>query len=194
MNRATLKSAAKQQIKGKLGILFVIGLVNGLIISALSAIPVVGTIAGALLGSAFVLATTQIYLNITRGTKPQVSDLFSKVREVLPAFCTEFLMSLFVALWSLLLCIPGLVKACAYSQTMYILAEEPGIKPMEAIKRSQEMMKGHKMEFFKLLLSFLGWALLAPFTLGLLYIWLLPYMQATFANYYKSLKGEFHAE
>ena len=74
---------------------------------------------------------------------------------------------------------------------MYILAENPGISPMEAIKRSKEMMQGHKMEYFLLVLSFFGWALLAPFTLGILCIWLLPYMQATMANYYRSLKGEF---
>ena len=99
-------------------------------------------------------------------------------------------MSLFVSLWTLLLVIPGFVKACAYSQTMYILAEDPSIGPMAAIKQSQEMMKGHKMEYFKLCLSFIGWSILASFTLGILFIWLLPYANTTFANFYRSLKGE----
>ena len=191
MTRATLKTAAKKHIKGNIGILFVIDLLLGLIVSALNVIPVVGTLASMLLSSAFTLAVYNIYLNLTNGQKPQVSDLFSKVREFWPAFCVQFLEGLFTMLWSLLLLIPGIVKACAYSQAMYILRDEPDIKATEALKRSQEMMKGHKMEFFKLLLSFFGWALLAPFTLGILYIWLLPYMQATFANYYKYLKGEF---
>ena len=194
MNRATLKAAAKASIKGKLGILFVIGLVIALVNTALATIPVVGTIASAILAGGFALATAKIYLGVSEGVKPEIKDAFAYVKQSLPGFFASFLMSLFVSLWTLLLVIPGFVKACAYSQTMYILAEDPSIGPMAAIKQSQEMMKGHKMEFFKLLLSFLGWALLAPFTLGLLYIWLLPYMQATFANYYKSLKGEFHAE
>lgn len=191
MNRATLKSAARRQIKGNIGILFVISLLSGLITGALSAIPLVGTIAGILLSAAFALAVINIYLGLTQGRKPEVADLFSEMSNILPAFCTQFLVGLFTFLWSLLLIVPGIIKACAYSQAMYILAENPGISPMEAINRSKEMMQGHKMEYFLLVLSFFGWALLAPFTLGILYIWLLPYMQATMANYYRSLKGEF---
>lgn len=191
MNRATLKSAARRQIKGNIGILFVISLLSGLITGALSAIPLVGTIAGMLLSAAFALAVINIYLGLTQGRKPEVADLFSEMSNILPAFCTQFLVGLFTFLWSLLLIVPGIIKACAYSQAMYILAENPGISPMEAINRSKEMMQGHKMEYFLLVLSFFGWALLAPFTLGILYIWLLPYMQATMANYYRSLKGEF---
>ena len=191
MNRATLKSAARRQIKGNIGILFVISLLSGLITGALSAIPLVGTIAGMLLSAAFALAVINIYLGLTQGRKPEVADLFSEMSNILPAFCTQFLVGLFTFLWSLLLIVPGIIKACAYSQAMYILAENPGISPMEAIKRSKEMMQGHKMEYFLLVLSFFGWALLAPFTLGILCIWLLPYMQATMANYYRSLKGEF---
>lgn len=191
MNRTTLKSAAKRQIKGNIGILFVISLLSGLITGALSAIPLVGTIAGMLLGAAFALAVINIYLGLTQGRKPEVADLFSEMSNILPAFCTQFLVGLFTFLWSLLLIVPGIIKACAYSLAMYILAENPGISPMEAINRSKEMMQGHKMEYFLLVLSFFGWALLAPFTLGILYIWLLPYMQATMANYYRSLKGEF---
>ena len=189
MDRAMLKSAAKEQIKGNIFILFVIGLLNVLIVGALSAIPLVGTIAGMLLSAAFTLAILNIYLDLIYGRKPEVGDLFSQLSNVLPAFCTQFLVGLFTFLWSLLLFVPGIIKACSYSQAMYILAENPGISPMEAINRSKEMMQGHKMEYFLLVLSFFGWTLLAPFTLGVLYIWLMPYMQATFANFYKSLES-----
>lgn len=191
MDRATLKAAAKGQIKGNIGILFVISLLNGLIVGALGAIPLVGTIAGMLLDAAFALAVVHIYLNLTCGRKPEIADLFSQLSNVLPAFCTQFLVGLFTFLWSLLLFVPGIIKACSYSQAMYILAENPGISPTEAINRSKAMMEGHKMEYFLLSLSFIGWALLAPFTLGILYIWLIPYMQATMANFHKSLTGEF---
>lgn len=190
MDRATLKAAAKRQIKGNIGILFVIGLINGLIVGALGAIPLVGSIATMLLSAAFSLAMIDIYMGVTRGRKPEVGDLFSQFKNILPAFCTTFLVGLFTFLWSLLLIVPGIIKTCSYSQAMYIVAEEPGSSPMEAIRRSQEMMNGHKMEYFLLGLSFIGWAILAVFTLGILYIWLIPYMQATYANFYRSLKGE----
>jgi uncharacterized membrane protein len=191
MDRATLKSSAKEQIKGKIGILFLISLLASLIAGAVSAVPLVGTIAGMLLSGAFSLAMIQIYMNLGYGRRPEVGDLFSQMRNILPAFCTQFLVGLFTFLWSLLLFVPGIIMGCAYSQAMYILADDPGIGPMEAIRRSKEMMEGHKMEYFVLCLSFYGWALLGAFTLGILYIWLIPYMQATMANYYRSLKGEF---
>lgn len=189
MNRASLKAAAKHQIKGNIGILFLIGLLNSLIVGALSVIPLVGTIAGMLLSAAFALAVINIYMELTRGRRPEVGDLFSQVRNLLPAFCTQFLMGLFTFLWSLLLLIPGIIKACSYSQAMYILADNPNLSPTEAINRSKEMMQGHKMEYFLLNLSFLGWTFLGVFTFGILYIWLIPYMQATFASYYKRLNG-----
>lgn len=190
MDRATLKSAAKSQIKGNIGILFVISLLTGLIGGALGSIPVVGTIASMLISGAFSLAMIDIYMGITEGRKPEVGDLFSQFKNIIPAFCTSFLVGLYTFLWSLLLIVPGIVKGCSYSQAMYILAEDPTIGASEAINRSKAMMEGHKMEYFLLGLSFFGWAILGAFTLGILYIWLIPYMQTTYANYYKSLKGE----
>ena len=49
-------------------------------------------------------------------------------------------------------------------------------------------MNGYKMDYFMLVLSFFGWLLLGIFTLGILYIWLVPYMNVTFILYYEELK------
>ena len=69
------------------------------------------------------------------------------------------------------------------------MLDNPDISPLEAIAASKQLMRGHKMEYFILELSFLGWAYLSVFTFGLLGIWLNPYMQVTFANYYNALIG-----
>lgn len=190
MNRATLKSMAKEQIKGNIGILFVISLVLYLVSFAMSLIPLVGSIAALLITPALTLGMINIYLNLTNGVKPEVAGLFSYVKNFWPAFKTYILMVVYIFLWTLLLYIPGIIKGFAYSQTMYIMAENPDMGANEAITRSREMMDGHKMEYFLLGLSFLGWIILGMFTFGLLYIWLMPYMQATMTNYYKYLKGE----
>lgn len=194
MDRKTLKAVSKEQIKGKIGILFLISLVIGLIAGVIASIPKIGSIASSVISAPFSLATVVIYLGITEGKKPELKDAFSQFKNFVPAFCTQFLIGLFTFLWSLLLIVPGIIKALSYSQAMYILAENPGISAKEAINKSKEMMEGHKMEYFILNLSFIGWAILGAFTLGILYIWLLPYMNTTFANYYKSLKGEFVTE
>ncbi|CAN7505207.1 DUF975 family protein [Paenibacillus sp. LjRoot153] len=75
-------------------------------------------------------------------------------------------------LWTLLLIIPGIIASLRFAMTFYILNDEPDIKPLQAIKRSSEMMNGHKWDFFKLHLSFIGCYLLAIIggfiTIGLL--------------------------
>lgn len=190
MDRATLKAAAKQQIKGNIGKLFVITLLIALLAGAINAVPVVGSIASVFVVTpAFSLAVVLIYLNMTAGCNPEISDLFSQFNRFWDAFKVTFLVGLFTSLWSMLFVIPGIIKAYSYSQAMYIMAENPGMGALEAIDRSKAMMNGHKMEYFILQLSFIGWHLLGGITLGIAYIWIIPYISATAANFYNSLKG-----
>ena len=145
MNRAEIKSLAKQQIKGNIGTLFLVSLVVALVSYALNLIPVAGSIASALLSPALSLAVIVIYLKMTAGQKPAVGDVFSKFDQFWPAFKVSFLSGLFIILWSMLFVIPGIVKAYSYSMANYILAENPGIGAREAISRSRAMMDGHQM-------------------------------------------------
>ena len=62
-------------------------------------------------------------------------------------------------LWSLLLFIPGIIKGISYSMTYYMMRENPGMSGEQAIQRSMAMMRGHKMQYFLLFLSFIGWAI-----------------------------------
>ncbi|CAI3395451.1 hypothetical protein CIRMBP1220_01485 [Enterococcus cecorum] len=94
--------------------------------------------------------------------------------------------------WSLLLIIPGIIKGYAYSQAEFVyydLYEKTGERPdlLECLKRSEQMMKGHKFEFFVLDLSFIGWQILCFLTLGLGYLWLNPYTYMTKAVFYNEL-------
>ncbi len=101
-----------------------------------------------------------------------------------------FLMGLKIFLWSLLLFIPGIVKSFGYAMTPYILVEHPEMRAIDAIHKSDAMMKGHKFDLFYLGLSFIGWGILCLFTFGLGFIWLMPYMYTTFAAFYEDLKAE----
>lgn len=193
MNRAELKAAAKSQIKGKIGILFLITLLIGLISGAagalLNTIPVVGGLAAAVIVTpAFSLSLVRVYLNLTKGKEPEVKDTFSGFDDFFAAFKVTFLVGLYTFLWSLLFVIPGIIKTFSYSMAMYILAENKGKSASECIKESMQMTNGHKMELFVLGLSFIGWALLCGITFGIAYIWVGPYMNATYANAYNSLK------
>ena len=58
----------------------------------------------------------------------------------------------------------------------------------DLLKKSEEMMKGHKMDYFLLQLSFIGWMLLAIPTFGLIMIWVGPYMSVAQAKFLNDLK------
>ena len=100
-------------------------------------------------------------------------------------------MSLWVFLWSMLLIVPGIIKAIAYSMTPYILADCPNVSATKALKLSMKMTRGHKMDLFVLALSFIGWGILSILTFGILYIvYVGPYMYTTYAGFYTELRDK----
>ena len=192
MNRAELKAAAKQQISGKIGVLFLITLIIGLISGAagalLNLIPGGGIIASVIITPAFALSMVRVYLSLLGGVQPKAGDAFSGFDDFWAAFKVTFLVGLFTYLWTLLFIIPGIVKGYSYSMSMYILAENKGKSALECINESKAMTNGHKMDLFVLNLSFIGWMLLVAVTFGIAAIWVVPYMNATMTNAYQSLK------
>ena len=195
MNRAEIKSMSKAQIKGKIGILFVITLLVAVIsflgTFILNFIPIIGSLAATIFISApLSLSIIMIYIGVTNNKTPAIKDVFAGFNNLWGAFKVQFLVALFTALWSLLLVITGIIKAISYSMSIYVLAENKGMSALEAIRKSKEMMHGHKMDYFVLGLSFIGWLLLVSITFGIAAIWVTPYMSTTIANFYKKIKGE----
>lgn len=95
---------------------------------------------------------------------------------------------LFVFLFFLLI-IPAIVVSLSYTQVYYIIADNPAIKALDAVRQSKEMMKGYKLKYVFLGLRFIGWAILCIFTLGIGLLWLLPYIQVSMARFYDDIKG-----
>ena len=70
------------------------------------------------------------------------------------------------------------------------LVVDTNLSGADTLKKSREMMKGYKWDYFVFGLSFIGWILLVPVTLGLIAIWLVPYMVVAEAIYYDRLKDK----
>lgn len=101
-----------------------------------------------------------------------------------------FLMALFIVLWSLLFLIPGIIKSFSYAMTPFILVEHPELSANAAINESRRLMKGRKFDLFYLYLSFIGWAILSILSLGIGFLWLMPYVQTSVAAFYADVKAE----
>ncbi len=102
---------------------------------------------------------------------------------------TIFLKDLFQWLWSLLLVIPGIIKAYEYRMIPYLLAENPEMDYKTAFTLSKKMMTGEKWNAFVLDLSFIGWVVLSICTCTILSIFYVsPYINLTNAQLYMALR------
>ncbi|UTW66306.1 DUF975 family protein [bacterium SCSIO 12643] len=133
-------------------------------------------------------------LNIYKDEDAGVENLFEGFQNFVNSAAAYLLMTLFIILWSLLLIIPGIIASISYSQTMFIMADDPNIGPMDAIDKSKEMMYGYKMKYFRMMLRLLGLGLLCILTLGIGFFFLIPYAQVLMAAFYQDLKGETQEE
>lgn len=129
-------------------------------------------------------------LRLTRGQVVTFETLFAGFSQRFGTIFFAYLVTTIrTILWSLLFIIPGIIAAYSYSQTFFILADKENIGALEAIEESKKRMKGNKWRLFLLGLSFIGWGILAIFTLGIGYIWLYPYIVSANAKFYDSIKG-----
>lgn len=130
------------------------------------------------------------FLSISRGKETSVSQLFDGFNKFKRSFIAYFITIFFILLWSLLLIVPGIIAALSYSQIYFILADDPLISAKEALEKSKKMMDGNKKKLFFLSFRFLGWALLSMLTFGIGFLWLMPYMQVTYAKFYQDVSGK----
>lgn len=186
-DRVQLKLQAKQSLTGNWGVAIGTSIVGTLILSAASTATGGG---GVLLSGVISVGLAIVMLEIVRGWKVEFTDMFKGFQNFGTTFLAGLLVVLYTFLWSLLFIIPGIIKMYSYSMTSYILADHPEMKPRDALEASSVMMDGHKMDLFVLDLSFIGWYLLIPLTLGIAAFYVGPYMSATRALFYEAIKDE----
>lgn len=139
------------------------------------------------------ISVSWFYLSLVRKNNPQISQVFSIYKDGKTSFKligASFLQALFLFLWSVLLIIPGIIKSLAYSQTFFLLRDHPEKTVLEAITASRKMMNGYKWKYFLLGLSFIGWGILCLFTLGIGFLWLVPYVSTAMAAFYKQVSQD----
>ena len=125
------------------------------------------------------LGYARFNLNLVDGKDAAFSDLFSQKDRLWDGFCMKFLQGLYIALWSLLLVIPGIVKTYSYAMTPYIMSEHPSLTANEAITESRRIMDGNKWRLFCLDFSFIGWELLCALPLYIGYFLILRYFSGS---------------
>lgn len=190
MNRIELKEWAKKKIDGNIGNIL-LGVVIVLAVSLLFSFGV-GFVQAVFGEESFVtfivslivellLVPLSIGLNaymigFVKNDEFNRDTLFASYEDTYKIIGTNILMSFLIMIGMFFFIIPGIYLAFSYALVPYLLVTHRDLSITETLELSRKMMNGHKLDYFILSISFIGWVLLVPFTLGILLIWLYPYM------------------
>lgn len=114
--------------------------------------------------------------------------LFKGFERFVDTLVAGLLYSLAVGIGLCLLIVPGIILACGFAMTFFIMVDDPNVSGMDALQQSWNMMKGQKWNVFCLWFRFIGWYLLALLTCGIGFLFLLPYVTAATQNFYRQLR------
>ena len=142
-----------------------------------------------LLSSVLAAGWVLYHQGVRRGQTMPYSSLFDGFGFTGKIILLHLVMGLFVFLWTLLLVIPGIIAIYRYRFALYNLCENPEMGVMEAIRLSKQQTMGFKLDLFVLDLTFIGWGILCGLTLGILSIWIRPYIQQTDLAYFDAIRA-----
>lgn len=205
MDRIELKEWAKEKIKGNLWNI-IIGLLITIAISIMFSMGyvIIQRIFG--LGSFITyiveIITDILLIPISVGLYSYIIEfikndnfnqnlIFEPYERTLNVIGASLLVSLLVMVGCICFIIPGIYLAFSYAMVPYLLATRKDLTITETLELSRKMMDGHKFDYFVLSISFIGWAILVPFTLGILMIWLYPYIMTATTKFFIDIEQEY---
>lgn len=200
ISRQKLKSDAKQQLKGKWALAIIVCLIYTLIVEVSTAstgssfsesvngLIVTLNIIGILIYGPIEAGLARFTLNLAKDKEnAKFSNLFSQFKLFFKLLIMSAIFYISVFIGIVLFIIPGIILALMFSQAYFIAVENPELSAIKCLSKSASMMKGHKMDLFVLTLSFIGWLLVCIITLGIGFLWYVPYYQMTLTNFYLEL-------
>ncbi|MGL5331086.1 MAG: DUF975 family protein [Peptostreptococcaceae bacterium] len=195
---AQLKQSSKEQLKGNWAVAVIVFFIFSSIMTLTSYIGNRETIFYFIVSTALLIFSGPLIVSLNRfllnliykKSKPEIYDLLDFKDVFFKSILIRLVISMIVSAGTVMFIIPGVVGYILTSQSLYILAENPDMTPIECITESSKMMKGNMLKYLYTGLSFIGWAIVGAFTFGIAYLWLVPYFQLTFANFYVELKNK----
>ena len=201
MNTAELKANAKEQLRGKWAVAIATVLVANILIDSdvmykvsekfgLIGLSISCSLISLFLGGVISVGLCKFLLDMTtKREEPRFETLFSQFNIYLKTLGLNILITLSVCIGTILFIVPGIIVGLMFSQSYYILSEDPSKSITQCIKQSVDMMNGHKWDLFYLELTFIGWWLLTAITVGIAGLWVAPYVKVTETNFYLSIKN-----
>lgn len=182
-----IRQDVSAMLKGKWSVAVLVALVFGVIASFTScSFPLV-----LFVYAPMSLGFVKMMIGYVRGTqRMEVEGIFSAFNSTYywKSMGLYLLQGIYTFLWTLLFIIPGVVKYCSYFFAPYILADNPTMTAEESICRSMQIMEGHKMQLFLMLLGYVALAMLSSILLFIPMLWIMPYYQVALVKLYEEVK------
>lgn len=176
---------ADEKLTGKGNLSALVYLIYSLIIGALSSMAGIGLL---LLGGPVHLGFANYIYDVYHGENVDVVTLFKPFnKDILKPIILGAVSTIYIALWSLLFVIPGIIKMYSYSMIYFIQLENPDMHYEEVITKSRKIMKGNKGRLFCIHLSYIGWFILSALTFGILLFWVMPKVQMAKYELYRQI-------
>ncbi|HOA64071.1 MAG TPA: DUF975 family protein [Bacilli bacterium] len=187
MDFVLIKSESKQALAGNRLMFLIAILVTVFISGALSGIAGLGILISPVLSAGLFFIGTDL-LERKKFDFNRLFDLFKDLNHAIKVIAVYLLVNLIIIGGLFLLIVPGVIWGLKYSQAVYIMIENPETDIMQALRSSGEMMNGYKADLFVFHLSFIGHFILGVLTLGIYFLYFIPYYQIAQYNYYFHLK------
>ena len=189
-NNAQIMNDARASLNGKWPLAIGTFSIFFLITMGTSLIPYAGQLISLLIAGPLSVGAAFFALKLARGQEAKTDDLFFSFNNNLGnSILAYLLVFVFAFIGFILLIIPGIIVALALSQTWFILAENPSMDSYSAVIKSKDMMNGFKWQYFKIGLRLFGLGLLCLLTLGIGFLWLIPYQYIVYAKFYEEVKA-----
>ena len=158
------------------------------VLGVIFTVGIVGSIVHALLANPIEVGGRRFFEKNANDPTTQFNTMFEGFQDYGRVLVTMLIRDVFILLWTLLLIIPGAMKAYSYRLVPYLVKDRPELSPMEVLAESEALMRGNRWQAFVMDLSFLGWLLLGVVTLNLGNIfWTFPYQDNADAALYEEL-------
>jgi len=127
-------------------------------------------------------------LNLFRNGSADYNNIFDGFKSLGKILGVYFLMIVLVILGMILLIIPGIILAFGFSMAYFVMIDKPELGIVDTLKESWKIMKGNKTKLMGLSLRFIPWAILGILCLVVGVIFVLPWMQMSYASFYEEIK------
>ncbi|MGL5346719.1 MAG: DUF975 family protein [Peptostreptococcaceae bacterium] len=187
------------------------GIIQGYIINSYT-VSVVVSVLTLLIGMPLTIGLMMMNLNCINEREIKVRDLLKGFNKLYQVYGVTVLQLFIIALFTTpLILVPilmlkdskqivlmvtsisgitNIVFMVLFSQVEYIVADKKNVSLIEAIKKSIHLMKGNLIDFIIFELSFIGWIFLVGITFGIATVWVAPYMNLCYANFYLQIRDD----